>query len=157
MEYHHKMLPMYCRVCGQRLVKREKKECYECKAFAVYLHIAFTINILTDNPQVHPEHFCHCCHHSMQRVISARAGAVHHKCALTPFVWAVHTNEGWKVYTINILLRNIMYCRCVSTSMSVQRVMQESSQLAEVINQASHLTSSIVHLLKIAPSSSLLT
>ena len=76
---------------------------------------------------------------------------------LTPFVWAVHTNEGWKVYTINILLRNIMYCRCVSTSMSVQRVMQESSQLAEVINQASHLTSSIVHLLKIAPSSSLLT
>ena len=29
------------------------------------------------------------------------------------------------------------YCRCVSTSMSVQRVMQESTQLAEVINQAS--------------------
>ena len=35
--------------------------------------------------------------------------------------------------------------------MSVQRVMQESTQLAEVINQASHLTSSIVHRLKIAP------
>ena len=35
--------------------------------------------------------------------------------------------------------------------MSVQRVMQESTQLAEVIDQASHLTSSIVHLLKIAP------
>ena len=33
----------------------------------------------------------------------------HHRCALTPFVWAVHTNEGWKVYTIDILLRNIIY------------------------------------------------
>ena len=41
----------------------KKKECYECKAFAVDLHIAFTINTLTDNPQVHPDH---CCHHSMQ-------------------------------------------------------------------------------------------
>ena len=30
--------------------------------------------------------------------------------------------------------------------MSVQRVMQESTQLAEVVNQASHLTSSIAHL-----------
>ena len=89
--------------------EEKKKECYECKAFAVDLHIAFTINTLIDNPQVHPEHFCHCCHHSMQRVISARAGGVHHRCALTPFVWAVHTNEGCKVYTINILLRNIMY------------------------------------------------
>ena len=47
-------------------------------------------------------------HHSMQKVISARAGGVHHRCALTPFVWAVHTNEGCKVYTINILLRNIV-------------------------------------------------
>ncbi|KAL5505888.1 hypothetical protein EMCRGX_G007427 [Ephydatia muelleri] len=43
---------------------------------------------------------------------------------------------------------------CVSTSMSVQRVMQESTQLADVINQASHLTSSIAHLLsKTAPPS----
>ena len=30
-----------------------KKECYECKAFAADLHIAFTIKTLTDNPQVH--------------------------------------------------------------------------------------------------------
>ena len=38
--------------------------------------------------------------------------------------------------------------------MSVQRVMQESTQLADVINQASHLTSSIAHLLsKTAPPS----
>ena len=61
-----------------------EKMCY--KVFAADLHIAFTINTLTDNPQVHPEHLCH---HSMQRVISARAGRVHHRCALTPFVWAV--------------------------------------------------------------------
>ena len=104
MDYHQKQLPLHCRVCGQRLVKR--KEWYECKAFAADLHIAFPLTPLTDDPQVHPEHFCHCCHHSMQRVISARAGGVHHRCALTPFVWAVHTNEGW---TISILLRNIMY------------------------------------------------
>ena len=32
----------------------KKKECYECKAFAVDLHTAFTINTLTDSPQVHP-------------------------------------------------------------------------------------------------------
>ena len=93
MDYHQKQLPLHCRaVCGQRL--GEKKEGYECKAFAADLHIAFTITTLTDNPQVHPEHFCHCCHHSMQRVIGARAGGgVHQRCALTPFVWAVHTNE----------------------------------------------------------------
>ena len=63
----------------------------------------------------------------------------------------MYTNEECKVYTFNILLHNIMYNRCVSTSMSVQRVMQESTQLAEVVNRASHLTSSIAHLLKIAP------
>ena len=44
MDYHQKQLPLHCRVCGQRLVKRGKKEWYECKAFAADLHIAFTIN-----------------------------------------------------------------------------------------------------------------
>ena len=57
MDYHQKQLPLHCRVCGQRLVKRGKKEWYECKAFAADLHIAFTINTLTDNPQVHPATF----------------------------------------------------------------------------------------------------
>ena len=79
------------------------KECYECKAFAADLHIVFTINTLTDNPQVHPKHFCTI---QCKRVISAKAGGVHHRCALTPFVWAVHTNEGCKVYVRNIMHNN---------------------------------------------------
>ena len=39
--------------------KTSKKQTYECKAFAAPLQIAFSINTLADNPQVHPEHFCH--------------------------------------------------------------------------------------------------
>jgi hypothetical protein len=98
MDYHTKQLLLHCRVCGHRVVKKtSKKQTYECKAFAAPLQIAFSINTLADNPQVHPEHFCHCCHNSMQRVISARAEGVHHRCALTPFVWEVHANEGCKV------------------------------------------------------------
>ena len=41
MDYHQKQLLLHCRVCGQRLVRRgNKKECYECKEFAVDLHVA---------------------------------------------------------------------------------------------------------------------
>ncbi|KAL5470753.1 hypothetical protein EMCRGX_G028766, partial [Ephydatia muelleri] len=76
--------------------RKHKKEIHECKAFAADLQTAFSINTNTDNAQVYPEHFCHCCHHTMQRIISARVG-VHHRCALTPFVWEAHTNEGCKV------------------------------------------------------------
>ena len=101
MDYHIKQLPLHCRVCGHRVIKRKsKKEIYECKAFAADLQLAFSINTLTDNPQVHPEHFCKCCHLSMTRGISARAEGVHHRCALTPFVWEVHANEGCKVHGI---------------------------------------------------------
>ena len=100
MDYHIKQLPLHCRVCGQRLMTRKhKKEIHECKAFAADLQIAFAINTNTDNAQVYPEHFCHCCYHTMQRIISARVGGVHHRCALTPFVWEAHTNEGCKVHT----------------------------------------------------------
>ena len=99
MDYHIKQLPLHCRVCGQRLMSRKhKKEIHECKAFAADLQIAFAINTNTDNAQVYPEHFCHC-YHTMQRIISARVGGVHHRCALTPFVWEAHTNEGCKVHT----------------------------------------------------------
>ncbi|KAL5478035.1 hypothetical protein EMCRGX_G024910 [Ephydatia muelleri] len=98
MDYHIKQLPLHCRVCGHRVIKRKsKKEIYECKAFAADLQLAFSINTLTDNPQVHPEHFCKSCHLSMTRGISARAEGVHHRCALTPFVWEVHANEGCKI------------------------------------------------------------
>ena len=101
MDFHIKQLPLHCRVCGQRLMTRKhKKEIHECKAFAADLQTAFSINTNTDNAQVYPEHFCHCCHHTMQRIISARVGGVHHRCALTPFVWEAHTNEGCKVHTV---------------------------------------------------------
>ena len=53
------------------------------------LQIVFSINILTDNTQVHPECYCP---HSLQRVISTRVGGVHHRCALAPFAWEAHTN-----------------------------------------------------------------
>ena len=57
--------------------KKKKKECYECKAFAAEPDIAFNINTHTDNAQLHPERFSHCCHHSMQIFISTRAEGVH--------------------------------------------------------------------------------
>ena len=89
------------------MIKRKSKnEIYECKAFAADLQLAFSINTLTDNPQVHPEHFCKCCHLSMTRDISARAEGVHHRCALTPFVWEVHANEGCKVHVYAFMQHN---------------------------------------------------
>ena len=42
MNYHIKQLPLHCRVCGHRVIKRKsKKEIYECKAFAADLQLAF--------------------------------------------------------------------------------------------------------------------
>ena len=63
----------------------------------------------------------------MQRFISARVEGVHHRCALAPFVWEVHRDEGCKVHTVQIF----------NVSAKVM------SQLSEVINQASHRTSSL--------------
>ena len=147
MDYHIKQLPLHCRVCGHRVIKRKsKKEIYECKAFAADLQLAFSINTLTDNPQVHPEHFCKSCHLSMTRGISARAEGVHHRCALTRFVWEVHANEGCKVHVYAFMQHNQYtesYHRCVSISKSVQEVISGSIQLAEVVNQDSHLICSL--------------
>ena len=83
---------------------------------------------------------------AMTRGISARAEGVHHRCALTPFVWEVHANEGCKVHVYAFMQHNQYtesYHRCVSISKSVQEVMSGSIQLAEVVNQDSHLICSL--------------
>ena len=113
MDYHQKQLLLHCRVCGKRpLVKRKqkkkkkkkKKECYECKAFAAEPDIAFNINTHTDNAQLHPERFSHCCHHSMQIFISTRAEGVH--IAVHWHRFYIQMKGVTCIYCI--LLRNIM-------------------------------------------------
>ena len=156
MDYHTKQLLLHCRVCGHRVMKRKsKRQTYECKAFAAHLQIAFSINTLTDNPQVHPERFCLCCHHSMQRVISARAEGVHHRCLVTPFVWEVHTNEGCTVKYSTCFYATLSVCKIIPQVCEHFKVCARGHFRRRTVGRGRQagLTPNmlIAHLLKIAP------
>ena len=95
-----KQLPLHGRAWEQRLLKRiQEKKCYECKAFAADLHTAFNIHTLTDNAQVHPERFCHCCHHS---VISAKAEGVGSTYKLKCKVYALYITTSYTNNTAGV-------------------------------------------------------
>ena len=100
MDYHIQQVPKHCRVCGQRLRMRIHKQTasYDCKTFTDNLQIAFSINTSTDDISIHPERFCICCKHSMQRTIHALTEGVH---AVIPFQWQKHTDEECTVHIQN--------------------------------------------------------
>ena len=123
MNYHIKQLPLHCRVCGQRLMTRKhKKEIHECKAFAADLQIAFAINTNTDNAQVYPDHQC-----------QGRRYGKHIPMKGVRYIQHVYAFMQHHQYTKS-------YHRCVSISVSMQKVQLGSIQLAEVVNLASHRT-----------------
>ena len=71
MDYNFQQVPIYCRVCGQRLTKYRaiKRTSSECIAFSAELKIAFDID--TFGNDVHPEMFCKQCKLAMERTICA--------------------------------------------------------------------------------------
>ena len=122
--------------------KKSKKQTYECKGFAAHLQIAFSINTLTVI--------------TLKCTLNiSRAEGVHCRCALTPFVWEVHSNEGCTV----------QYSTRFYASLSVYKIIPQVCEHFKVSarghvrkhtvgrGRQSGLTNNmfIAHLLKIAP------
>ena len=59
---HRAILEMLCRICGRTIVmKSYSTNKHSCMDYQGELHRAFGITPLSDDPTIHPVHFCHAC------------------------------------------------------------------------------------------------
>lgn len=70
MEFHHQQLAKHCRICGNRLSKKNKQApAYHCTQFPTDLLSTFGVDI---SSAVHPTQFCNPCYSVTRRADKAR-------------------------------------------------------------------------------------
>ena len=65
---HNNALEKLCRVCGRTVTTKSVKTKYLCTNHLDDLERAFGISAQSDDPNTHPQHFCHSCKRVMAKV-----------------------------------------------------------------------------------------
>ena len=88
-EFHQKELQRHCRVCASVMEDHSRSQFgYNCQEqHNQSLLLKLGVNVMADQPDVHPTHFCHSC----------RTKASHHlettTSSITPFDWKPHNSN----------------------------------------------------------------
>ena len=88
-EFHQKELQRHCRVCASIMEDHSRSQFgYHCQEqHNQSLLLKLGVNVMADQPDVHPTHFCHSC----------RTKASHHlettTSSITPFDWKPHNSN----------------------------------------------------------------
>lgn len=92
---HSTALEKLCRVCGKCVTTKEVKAKYLCTDYQGSLEAVYGIDTTHDNPNAHPQYFCHAC-----KNILHRSKAQGYKHQTTPFQdWCEHDSESCSVCT----------------------------------------------------------
>ena len=99
MDYHQHQLGNVCRVCGLKTKKSKKySPVYDCQEFSTHLLKTFNIEVLHDNPLVHPPSFCSLCYGIVRRTTAALDSGTIYTPAGTPnFHWEPHSEQKCRV------------------------------------------------------------
>ena len=58
---HSDVLSKLCQICGRSVVSKAVNTKYPCSKHGEMLQRVFDLSVLSDDPSVHPTHFCHAC------------------------------------------------------------------------------------------------
>lgn len=93
-EFHLRELAKHCRICGRRLYKaKSKATVYTCSERISDLKSAFRVDVSTDTPTVHPQHFCMSCYAAIGRIKAADSEGVPFAVSTAPMEWTEHTHN----------------------------------------------------------------
>ena len=100
MAQHHN-LEKYCRVCGGRLQRAKSKAAtYKCTEHTEELRALFQVDVLSDDPDVHPQLFCNGCYAAVRRHSTAVSKGIPYHHSIEVFTWEKPTDEECAVRTI---------------------------------------------------------
>ena len=86
---HSRALENLCRVCGRAVMPKSAKVKHLCSKYTGQLKKVFGVDVESDNPCVHPLHFCHPC----QLVLHKAFIRKEYRHETTPFGdWCEHTD-----------------------------------------------------------------
>lgn len=89
---HSDVLERLCRVCGKCVTGKSVKTKYHCQEFLDELERVFKVSAGTDDPHMHPKHFCHSC----KRIIS-KAGPYYKHRTVVFEGWCAHEDNSCTV------------------------------------------------------------
>ncbi len=91
-EWHSCALQGLCRVCGRLLTTQ--KVTYPCKDHTETLKHTFSIEVGSDNPNIHPPKLCSNCSHSTLTHEKQACGGKEYKHAIDVVKWKEHSYDG---------------------------------------------------------------
>lgn len=91
---HRDVLERLCRICGRIAITKTMKTKYNCGEFLLELARAFGVSTEADDPNVHPEHFCHAC----KLILAKSTKSNSHKHHAHTFAgWCAHSEDNCEV------------------------------------------------------------
>ena len=81
------------------MAKKSKRTIYNSLSYKKELKLAFGIDVIVDNIEIHPPSFCKPCKLSMDRVLNAsrQNKLVPFRSLVTPYKWKAHTADKCEV------------------------------------------------------------
>eukprot|EP00117_Sycon_ciliatum_P000806 scpid26705/ scgid6721/ E3 ubiquitin-protein ligase NRDP1; RING finger protein 41 len=99
MEGHIKKLEQVCRISGGKFTKQDRSTRYSVAERAGEIQACFKINVLNDQPGIHPEFFCRTCKKVLDRYSKASSSFVTRGggCGSSSIEWVAHKRTGCSV------------------------------------------------------------
>jgi hypothetical protein len=100
MEFHQGQLEKSCRVCGNRLrTTKGKGRAFNCSAHMPQLLQTFSVDVISDNKEIHPPQFCFSCFGIIRRKAAAtKKGVPYTTPALhNTYTWTTHREGDCRV------------------------------------------------------------
>ena len=88
-------LNKHCRVCGGRLnrAKAKKQAVYACLEHKKDLLETFSIDVVLDTPDIHPQKFCNSCYSACMRQSTSASKGFPYQHAIDVFRWEPHQDH----------------------------------------------------------------
>ena len=92
---HRTVLDNLCRVCGKAAQTKSAKVKHSCTQHTENLMQVFGISIDNDDPDTHPQHFCHPCHLVIHKALTYGGDYKHRTSAYDG--WCRHVEGSCRV------------------------------------------------------------